>query len=77
MRKVEIFGPGCSKCKFVEKRVAETVEELGIEAEIRKITDISEMTERGIMLTPAVAVDGKLKSEGRIPTREEIKNWLS
>ena len=73
---MEIFGPGCSKCKFVEKRVVETVEELGIEAEIKKITEISKMTDRGIMLTPAVVIDGEVKCEGRIPTREEIKNWL-
>lgn len=76
MKKIEIFGTGCSKCKFVEKRIQETVEELGIEAEIVKVTDISEIIKRGVLTTPAVAVDGVLKSVGKLPSRDEIRNWL-
>ena len=76
MKKVEILGPGCPKCKFVEKRVKETIEELGIDAEVKEITDVGKIVERGVMATPAVVVDGSVKSEGRIPTKEEIKKWL-
>ena len=75
MKKVEIFGVGCSNCKFVEKRVNETIEELRIDAEVKKITDVGKIVERGV-IPPAVVVDGSVKSEGRIPTREEIKKWL-
>jgi len=76
MKKVEILGPGCPKCKLVEKRVKETTEELRIDAEVKKITDMGEIVERGVMVTPAVIVDGNVKSEGRIPTKEEIEKWL-
>jgi len=76
MKKVEILGSGCPKCKFVEKRVKETIEELGIDAEVKEITDVGKIVERGVMATPAVVVDGSVKSEGRIPTKEEIKKWL-
>jgi len=76
MKKVEILGPGCPKCKFVEKRVKETIEELGIDAEVKEITDMGKIVEQGVMATPAVVVDGSVKSEGRIPTREEIEKWL-
>ncbi len=76
MKKVEILGPGCPKCKFVEKRVKETIEELGIDAEVEEIADMGKIVERGVMATPAVVVDGSVKSEGRIPTKEEIKKWL-
>jgi len=76
MKKVEILGPGCPKCKFVEKRVKETIEELGIDVEVEEIADVGKIVERGVMATPAVVVDGSVKSEGRIPTREEIKKWL-
>lgn len=76
MKKVEILGPGCPKCKFVEKRVKETIEELGIDAEVEEIADMGKIVERGVMATPAVVVDGSVKSEGRTPTREEIEKWL-
>jgi len=76
MKKVEILGPGCLKCKFVEKRVKETIEELGMNVEVKEVTDIGKIVEHGVMATPAVVVDGSVKSEGRIPTREEIEKWL-
>lgn len=76
MKKVEILGVGCPKCKFVGKRVKEIIEELGIDVEIKEITDMSKIMEYGVMATPAVVVDGDVKSEGRTPTREEIEKWL-
>jgi small redox-active disulfide protein 2 len=76
MKKVEILGPGCPKCKFVEKRVKETIEELGIDAGVKEVTDMATIMKYGVMATPAVVVDGSVKSEGRIPTRKEIENWL-
>jgi len=76
MKKVEILSAGCPKCKFVEKRVRETIEELGIDAKVEEVTDMSKIIKRGVMATPAVVVDGSVKSEGRVPTREEIEKWL-
>ena len=76
MKKVEILGPGCPKCKFVEKRVKETIEELGIDAKVEEVTDMGKIMEYGVMVTPAVVVDGSVKAEGKIPTKEEIEKWL-
>lgn len=75
--KIEIFGPGCSKCNTLEKTVKEAVAELALAAEIIKISDIGQMVERGVMLTPALFVDGKKKSEGRVPDKDQIKKWLN
>ena len=74
--KIEILGPGCSKCRATEKNVKKAVEELGIQAEVVKVEDLQEIINRGIMLTPAVIVDGKLKIEGHKPSVEEIKNII-
>jgi len=76
MKKVEILGVGCQKCKFVEKRVKETIEELGIDAKVEEVTDMGKIIEYGVMATPAVVVDGSVKAEGKIPTKEEIAKWL-
>lgn len=76
MKKVEILGPGCQKCKFVKNRVKEIIEEFQIDAEVKEVTGVDEIVERGVMMTPAVVVDGSVKSEGRIPTRAEIEKWL-
>jgi small redox-active disulfide protein 2 len=74
--KIEILGPGCSKCKATEKNVKKAVEELGIQAEVVKVEDLQEIINRGVMITPAVIVDGKLKIEGHKPSVEEIKNII-
>jgi len=73
--KIEILGVGCPKCKATEKNARKAVEALGIDAEIKKIIDINEISSR-VMMTPAVIIDGELKCAGRIPTEEEIKGWL-
>jgi len=74
--KIEILGPGCAKCRATEKIVKKAVEELGIQAEVVKVEDLQEIINRGVMLTPAVIVDGKLKIEGHKPSVEEIKNII-
>jgi len=76
MKRVEILGPGCQKCKFVEKRVREVIEELGTDAEVKAVTNIDKIIKQGVMATPAVVVDGRVKAEGKIPTRDEIAKWL-
>jgi len=63
--KIEIFGVGCAKCVNLEKNVREAVKQMKIQAEIVKVTDIDEMVEKGVMSTPALAVDGKIVSAGK------------
>ena len=74
--KIEILGSGCAKCKSVEKLVRNIVEEFGIQADIVKVEDLQEIVNRGIMMTPAVFIDGEAKIVGRVPTAEELKKLL-
>lgn len=75
--KVEVFGPGCPRCKKTEENVREVLRSLEIDAEVVLVKDIEEMTSRGVLRTPAVFVDGKKTSEGKVPGPEEIKEWLT
>ena len=75
--KIEILGTGCPKCETVAKNVQSAVTELSIQAEVVKVTDIGEIAARGVMLTPALAIDGDIKAVGKVPTVEEIKAWLT
>jgi small redox-active disulfide protein 2 len=74
--KIEILGSGCSKCKATEEIVKKIVKKLGIKAEVDHVYDIDKITEYGAMLTPAVAVDGKIKVEGKIPTENEVEKII-
>ncbi|MBS3781648.1 MAG: TM0996/MTH895 family glutaredoxin-like protein [Candidatus Thermoplasmatota archaeon] len=74
--KIEILGTGCSKCQRLEKNARKAVEELGVDAEIVKVEDISEISERGVMTTPALAIDGEVKAKGKILNPEQIKEQL-
>ena len=77
MKKIEIFGTGCPKCKRTEQNVRRAVQELGIEAEVTHVYDQLEMLKRGITNTPAVVIDGEVKITGRVPEVDEIKELLS
>ena len=74
--KIEILGTGCPKCKKLAELAEQAVKESGIEAEITKVTEINEIMNYGVMITPALVIDGEVKSAGKIPSLEEIKNWL-
>ncbi len=76
MMKIEILGTGCPKCKSLEKSVKKAVEELGIEAQVIKVDNIKEIMSRGVMMTPALYVDGEAKAVGKVPSIEEIKKIL-
>ncbi|HOY59380.1 MAG TPA: thioredoxin family protein [Verrucomicrobiota bacterium] len=71
-----IIGPGCSKCKTLAQFTEQAVKELGVTAEINKVTDLKQIMALGVMMTPALAVDGKVKLAGRVPSVEEIKKLL-
>jgi small redox-active disulfide protein 2 len=76
MKTIEVIGTGCMKCKRLMKNVEIAVKEMGIDAEIKKIDDITEIMDRGVMLTPALAVDGEIKVSGRVADVPEIKQIL-
>lgn len=75
--KLEILGTGCPKCKKLMELVTQTVQEMGIAAEINKIDKINDIMNYGVMMTPALAIDGKVVVAGRIPSKDEIKKWIS
>lgn len=77
MKKVQVLGPGCSKCIALENKVRKLVEENKLPVDVEKITDIAEMMKYGIMMTPALVVDGVVKSVGYIPKEEQILEWLT
>ena len=74
--KVEILGTGCPKCKKVIELTNQAAKELGIEIESVKVTDIKEIANRGVIITPALSIEGEIKCAGRVPTIDEIKKWL-
>lgn len=76
MVKIEVLGTGCAKCKNLLKNVEKAVAELGIQAEIVKVDSIQEIMNRGVMMTPALYVDGESKMVGKTATVEEIKKIL-
>ncbi len=73
---IKILGPGCPKCNQTEKIVKEAVAESGIEANVEKVTDLMKIASYGVLGTPAVVVDGEVKSVGKIPKKEDIQSWL-
>jgi small redox-active disulfide protein 2 len=74
---IKVLGPGCMKCRKTEDLVKEAVAESGVEAHIDKVTDIMKIADYGVMGTPAVIVDGEVVSVGKVPTKEEIKKWIT
>ena len=76
MLKIEVLGPGCSKCDDTFEKVNRVLDELKLEAEVTKITDVFEIMSKGVTLTPALIINGKLKYTGKIPSTKEIKSIL-
>jgi len=74
--KIEILGTGCSKCKKAFESVEKIVKELGIDAEVVKVENIQDIMKYGVMITPAIAVDGEVKIVGKIPTPNQITEWI-
>ena len=73
---IKVLGPGCPKCNQTEKIVKEAVAETGVAANVEKVTDIMEIAGYGVLGTPAVVVDGEVKSVGKVPKKEDVKAWL-
>lgn len=76
MKKLQILGGGCPKCQKLAERTEVAAKELGIAYTVEKVTNINEITKFGVVITPALAVDGVVKIAGKIPNVEEIKKML-
>jgi small redox-active disulfide protein 2 len=76
VKQIQIFGPGCKRCQQLQANTEKAVSELGLEATIEKVQDINRMVECGVMMTPALAVDGQVKFAGKVASAEEIKGLL-
>jgi len=77
MKKLQILGTGCSKCKRLTEQVEQAANELGLEHEMVKVTDLQEIISFGVMRTPALAVDGQVKVAGNIPSIDELKRMIA
>jgi len=76
MKKIQILGPGCPKCKKLTEESEKAAKELGLEYEIEKVSDVKEIMKFGVFSTPALVVDGKVKSVGKILDARQIKDIL-
>jgi small redox-active disulfide protein 2 len=74
---IKILGPGCAKCKTLDKLTREVVEKNGIKANITKVEDIMEIMKYGVMSTPAIVIDEKVVLKGRVPSSDELKQLLT
>ena len=75
--KIKVLGAGCQKCDLTKTRVEEAVKEMGVTADIQKITDILEIAKYGVLSTPAIVVDGEVKCTGKLPSKQEVKKWIT
>lgn len=75
--KIQILGTGCPKCRKLAETAEKAAEESGIEYELEKVTDINQIMSFGVMMTPALAVDGNVKIVGKVPSVEEVKTLLN
>jgi small redox-active disulfide protein 2 len=73
---IKILGTGCSKCKQLEKAVIKAIENLGVDANIEKITSINDIMDYGVMMTPALVIDDKVVSSGKVLSIDEIQEYL-
>ena len=76
MKLIQILGTGCAKCEKLQKNAEQAIQELGVAAQVEKVTDIMKITSFGVMMTPALVVDGQVKVVGKVASAEEIKVLL-
>ncbi|MBC7246724.1 MAG: TM0996/MTH895 family glutaredoxin-like protein [Actinobacteria bacterium] len=73
---IKVLGPGCKKCKATKEAIREVVEELGLDARVDEVTEMSEIMKYNVLTTPGVVVDGKVVCKGKVPSKKEIEGWL-
>ncbi len=76
MKLVQVLGPGCPRCEKFKQNVEEAVEQSGVEATVEKVTDINTITSFGVMTTPALVIDGEVKSVGKVLSPEDVGKLL-
>lgn len=76
MKKIQVLGPGCPKCQRLAENTAQAVRELGLDCTVEKVTEIKQIMAFGVMMTPALAVDGQVKVFGKVPSPDDIKKLL-
>jgi len=76
MHKIEILGIGCAKCNKLEELARKASDELGIEYEVQKVKDLDQIMDYGVMITPALVIDGQVKVAGKVPSYEEVKKMV-
>ncbi|RME23258.1 MAG: thioredoxin family protein [Candidatus Zixiibacteriota bacterium] len=76
MKKIQILGTGCPKCEELTQQTVKALRELGLDTEPEKVTDINEIIRHGVMMTPALVVDGEVKVVGKVPSVEELKTLI-
>ncbi len=74
--KIQVLGTGCAKCKLLAEQTERAVQELGLDVEVEKVTGITEILDFGVMMTPALAIDGEVKVAGKVPALDELKDML-
>ena len=74
---IKVLGPGCQRCQQTEAHVKQAVAEAGIHAQVEKVADVMEISKYGVFGTPAVIIDGEVKCVGRVPNKQEIKDWMA
>ena len=77
MKEIRVLGSGCAKCKKLEDVTRSAAEEMGIEFNLEKVSELNKIMEYGVMMTPALVVDGEVKVTGRVPGSEDLKKMLS
>mgnify|MGYP006289063807 CR=1 FL=1 len=73
---IKVLGPGCPKCEQTDKMVKDALQEIGVAADVEKVTGTMDIAKYGVFGTPAVVVDGEVKSVGKVPSKEDIKGWI-
>ncbi|MGB5160756.1 MAG: thioredoxin family protein [Thermoanaerobaculia bacterium] len=76
MMKIQILGPGCYNCQLLAAKVEAAADELGLEYELEKVTDLNQITAMGVLMTPGLVIDGEVKVSGRVPSPSQIKQLL-
>jgi small redox-active disulfide protein 2 len=77
MKKLMVLGPGCPRCENLARLTRMAADQLGIDYELEKLTDIKQFSKYGLMMTPGLVVDGQLKVQGKVPSLDELKSMLS
>jgi small redox-active disulfide protein 2 len=74
--KIIVLGPGCPNCRKLEAMCLEVIAELGIDAQVEKITNVNHFSDFGVWLTPAISINGEVRIQGKVPTKATLMGWI-